>query len=59
MKKRDLFPMNEMDLKSIKSLFFFLSIESFRILEMLFDSLNVYLQHMNTLIVRTGTKNDS
>ena len=40
MKKRDLFPMNEMDLKFNKiCIFFVFSIDSFRILEILFDRL--------------------
>ena len=41
MKKRDLFPMNEMGLKFIKNYYFFLLLGPFRILEMLFDSLDV------------------
>ena len=40
-KKRDLFPMDEMNLKFNK-----ITNENFRIPEMLFDSLDVYLRHL-------------
>ena len=50
MKKRDLFPTNEIDLKLNKTAIFFLSIENFRILEMLFDSLYIYLRHTLSIV---------
>ena len=47
MKKRDLFPMNEMDLKFIN---FILSIENFGILEMQFDTRDIDLQHTLNIV---------
>ena len=46
MKKRHLLPMNEIDLK-LNKFIYFLSVEIFRILKMLLDGYNIYLQ--NTL----------
>ena len=51
MTTKDVFPMNEMDLKCIHILnVFFLSIENFRISKMLFDDPIVYLLHTLNIV---------
>ena len=45
MKKRGLFPMNEMDLKFNQIVSFLKLIQDFRNAKMLFDGLDVYLRH--------------
>ena len=50
MKKRNLFPMNNMDLKFNTFVIIFFSIELFRTLEKLFDSINVNLLHTFNIV---------
>ena len=63
MKKWDLFPLNEIDLKLNKTISFFLSIEKIEqrsFTEMIIDSLGVYLQYtLNSRLKKSATNRES